>query len=95
MLTNFRRDNLDEEEEQNNTAFEEFVEQKYGGLEEKERQRIESLQKFQIELLHHASTFNPQRISYSTCSIYVQENENVVDQFLTTHPNYSLVEIIK
>ena len=76
-------------------GFEEFVAEKYGGLEEKEIERIESLQKFQMELLHHASTFNPQRISYSTCSIYVQENENVVGHFLTTHPHYRLLKIIK
>lgn len=43
-----------------------------------------------MELLFHAATFQPQRISYSTCSIYRRENEDVVEEFLRHHPQYCL-----
>ena len=42
-------------------------------------QRVKSLAAFQSRALQHALKFtNVQRIVYSTCSVYVEENENVV-----------------
>ena len=55
-------------------SFEKFAQLKYKNLGEDQQNRVLSLQKFQLELLAHAATFKPQRISYSTCSIYRQEN---------------------
>ncbi|KAL8918434.1 MAG: hypothetical protein Q9208_007339 [Pyrenodesmia sp. 3 TL-2023] len=41
--------------------------------------RLKALSAFQVRLLHHAFRFpSAQRISYSTCSIYPEENEQVV-----------------
>ena len=42
-------------------------------------ERVQSLKEFQISVIQHAMTFpNVQRIVYSTCSIYYEENEGVV-----------------
>lgn len=46
-------------------------------------QRIQSLTKFQLQCIEHAALFpSVQRISYSTCSIYKEENEEVVARAL-------------
>jgi putative methyltransferase len=42
-------------------------------------ERVQSLKEFQISVIQHAMTFpNVQKIVYSTCSIYYEENEGVV-----------------
>ncbi|XP_015605203.1 probable 28S rRNA (cytosine-C(5))-methyltransferase isoform X2 [Cephus cinctus] len=48
--------------------------------------RIKSLQSFQVLILRHALLNFPKakRIVYSTCSIYPEENEQVVDEVLST-----------
>lgn len=47
------------------------------------RQRIQSLTKFQLQCIEHAAKFpSVRRISYSTCSIYKEENEEVVAKAL-------------
>ena len=30
---------------------------------------------------------------YATCTFSLEENEKVVDEFLTTHPNFELVKV--
>jgi 16S rRNA (cytosine967-C5)-methyltransferase len=32
-------------------------------------------------------------LTYSTCSITVEENENIIERFLKTHPEFTLVDI--
>ncbi|KAL9062815.1 MAG: hypothetical protein Q9157_008609 [Trypethelium eluteriae] len=62
-----------------------------GGLTEKESQeaplqkRLHALSTFQIRLLTHAFRFpTAQRITYSTCSVYVEENEGVIVRALAS-----------
>lgn len=51
--------------------------------EEELKTRLEALSKFQLELLLHAFKFPAaHKITYSTCSIHAQENENVVRKAL-------------
>lgn len=41
--------------------------------------RVKSLASFQTRALQHALSFpNVRRVVYSTCSVYVEENENVI-----------------
>ncbi|KAI7816676.1 S-adenosyl-L-methionine-dependent methyltransferase [Gamsiella multidivaricata] len=60
--------------------------------EEKKKERLKSLGEFQIECVTKAMTFpNVRRISYSTCSIYAEENEHVVTTLLRNHwPQWKL-----
>lgn len=45
----------------------------------KEHERLEALSKFQLRLLRHAFGFpKARKITYSTCSVHAQENEDVV-----------------
>lgn len=51
--------------------------------EDELKNRLEALSKFQLELLLHAFKFPAARkITYSTCSIHAEENENVVQKAL-------------
>ena len=51
--------------------------------EQTRKKRVMSLQKFQIDALSHAMRFpGVLRISYSTCSIYQEENEDVVKKVI-------------
>ncbi|KAG0246424.1 S-adenosyl-L-methionine-dependent methyltransferase [Mortierella sp. GBAus27b] len=51
--------------------------------EEKKKERLKALGEFQVECVAKAMTFpNVQKISYSTCSIYAEENEHVVTTLL-------------
>lgn len=52
---------------------------------EKEADRLERLAAFQISMVTHAMQFpSVQKIVYSTCSIYLTENEHVVRQCLSS-----------
>lgn len=42
--------------------------------------------------MNHAAKFKPKRISFSTCSIYQRENEDVVAEFLEKNKKYELKE---
>ncbi|TVY15680.1 25S rRNA (cytosine-C(5))-methyltransferase rcm1 [Lachnellula arida] len=51
--------------------------------EDELKARLTALSKFQLELLLHSFKFpSARKITYSTCSIYAEENENVVKQAL-------------
>lgn len=53
--------------------------------------KLEGLAKFQTSLVLHAMTFpNVERVVYSTCSIYPEENEGVVSQVLSSSPSFIL-----
>ncbi|KAF9983517.1 hypothetical protein BGZ75_005014 [Mortierella antarctica] len=60
--------------------------------EEKKKERLKSLGEFQVECVSKAMTFpNVRKISYSTCSIYAEENEHVVTTLLRKHwPQWKL-----
>lgn len=60
--------------------------------EEKKKERLLSLGEFQVECVSKAMTFpNVRKISYSTCSIYAEENEHVVTTLLKKHwPTWKL-----
>ncbi|KAG5883733.1 hypothetical protein JTB14_024234 [Gonioctena quinquepunctata] len=55
--------------------------------------RLEKLTGFQIKILRSALTKFPgvKRVVYSTCSVYPEENEDVVRQVLETNYNFKLV----
>jgi putative methyltransferase len=60
-------------------------------LREEDHQKIESLSNFQVSIVSHAMKFpSVKRIVYSTCSIHSQENEQVVQKLLESHPNFKL-----
>mmetsp|Transcript_13790 Transcript_13790/g.27914 ORF Transcript_13790/g.27914 Transcript_13790/m.27914 type:complete len:612 (-) Transcript_13790:1074-2909(-) len=54
--------------------------------------RITTLSNFQFQALHHATTDFPRvdRVVYSTCSLYVQENEGVVQRLLESNSDWEL-----
>ncbi|KAG0345049.1 hypothetical protein BG004_004009 [Podila humilis] len=60
--------------------------------EAKKKERLLSLGEFQVECVTKAMTFpNVRKISYSTCSIYAEENEHVVTTLLKNHwPKWKL-----
>ncbi|XP_008545984.3 28S rRNA (cytosine-C(5))-methyltransferase [Microplitis demolitor] len=63
-----------------------------------EPSRLKSLQSFQVFLLRHALSNFPsvKRIIYSTCSIYAEENEMVIDEILNDIGDaYKLVPVKK
>jgi putative methyltransferase len=50
-------------------------------------ERLRTLSAFQLQLIQHTMAFpNAKRITYSTCSIHVEEKENVVMRALASHP---------
>lgn len=53
-------------------------------LSKTKNERIQSLSNFQFQALQHATTNFPKvnRVVYSTCSVYAQENEGVVQRLL-------------
>jgi putative methyltransferase len=77
----------DEEEDQDDDASDALVEET--AIEEtdeaKLKARLESLSAFQLRLLTHAMAFpTARKITYSTCSIHNDENENVVVKALSS-----------
>ena len=54
--------------------------------------RIKTLSNFQYQALYHATTDFPlvNRVVYSTCSLYVQENEGVVQRLLASNSDWEL-----
>jgi 16S rRNA (cytosine967-C5)-methyltransferase len=54
--------------------------------------KIQELQKIQLQLLNKAATFlkNGGILVYSTCTTEPDENEQVIDSFLKTHPDFEL-----
>jgi putative methyltransferase len=88
--------NLNKAVEDQQANYKDYCKKKLESLNEKEISNLYLLQKSQLELLDHASKFpNVLRISYSTCSIYEIENEDVAKQFLISHPEYELVNLNK
>lgn len=61
--------------------------------EEKNPERLKKLAGLQIKMLSYAmSTFpDVKRIAYSTCSLYEEENEQVVQKCLQLNPNFKLL----
>lgn len=58
------------------------------GSQQKDTNRIQSLSSFQLIALKHAMSFpNVDRIVYSTCSVYEEENEAVVSKALSEVSN--------
>jgi 25S rRNA (cytosine2278-C5)-methyltransferase len=56
------------------------------------KERIASLANFQTMILKHALSFpDVQRVVYSTCSIFEEENEEVVSEILKTCPKWTLL----
>ncbi|OAF69283.1 hypothetical protein A3Q56_02914 [Intoshia linei] len=61
----------------------------------KDVDRITKLANIQAMLLSHAFLFeNVKRILYSTCSIYEEENEGVVDEVVKKSENFEIVKIL-
>lgn len=56
------------------------------------REEIERLRRSQLELLAHAATATRPggTLVYSTCSLELEENQEVVKQFLADHPGFKL-----
>lgn len=87
---------LDDKETLKNNIKKENLElkcdRKFNSLKKQESERILKLQDFQIKMLCHAMKFtNVIRICYSTCSIYRQENEYVVEKVLNLNPSFTQV----
>lgn len=56
-----------------------------GGNKEQDAARLQALRTFQLQALQKSITFpNVNSISYSTCSIHIEENESVVSDFLAS-----------
>jgi putative methyltransferase len=63
-------------------------------IEQKNINRLKKLATFQIKILSHAMSFESVKyISYSTCSVYMTENEYVVSKLLKSNPSFKLIEI--
>lgn len=53
---------------------------------EKEEKRVQKLAKFQLALLETALKFKPKKIVYCTCSKLQTENEDVINEVFSNHP---------
>lgn len=56
------------------------------------KENIKSLTKIQTQILHNASLYTKQggKILYSTCTTTKSENEQIITEFLKTHPDFKL-----
>jgi putative methyltransferase len=62
---------------------------------QKNQKRIDALSQFQQKCILKAMEFpSVKRVCYSTCSIYEEENEHVVQSVLEANPSFKLVENI-
>jgi putative methyltransferase len=60
-----------------------------------QEERLESLAAFQLTALRHAFTFpGTKRITYSTCSVHEQENEQVVVKALASTTDFCLDHVL-
>ncbi|KAK1800369.1 hypothetical protein P4O66_005596, partial [Electrophorus voltai] len=58
-------------------------------------ERLQALSAFQLRCLNHALQFPAlQRLVYSTCSVFSQENEEVVSACLQQNPGFRLVHLL-
>jgi putative methyltransferase len=63
-------------------------------IEEEKIERLRKLASFQAKILNHCMKFPKVKyISYSTCSIFMTENEYVVNKVLNENPNFRLVKL--
>ena len=53
---------------------------------------IENLKKLQLQLLHQSARLlkDQGRLIYSTCTINKQENEHIIEKFLSIHPEFKI-----
>jgi len=83
-------------ENDNLKAFETECGKRFKELQGKDKERVEKLQNFQIKMLCHAMEFpNVIRICYSTCSLYLKENELAVQRALQIKQDFKLVTLRK
>jgi putative methyltransferase len=63
-------------------------------IEQNNISRLKKLATFQIKILSHSMSFpSVKYISYSTCSVYMTENEYVVNKVLKTNPSFRIKKI--
>lgn len=78
------------------TDFEQICKKKIEELDKKSIERVNKLQNFQIKILSHALKFpHVMRVCYSTCSLYMNENEMVVESALKSNKDFNLVNLKK
>jgi len=85
-----------EREQYSREEFEKFCDKEYQSLGADQQKKVEDLGNSQLELLNHAAQFpNVEKISFSTCSIYRKENEEVVERFLAQNKDFTLADLSK
>lgn len=72
-----------------------YVENSFNSLDFSAQKRVQNLANFQKKMLCFCIEHFPklEYLVYSTCSIYRQEDEDVVIHILTSFPNVELVDI--
>lgn len=90
----FLNDQITKKADRKNKFFESNCNKKYEELDSQAQERVGKLQGFQLNMLSHAMRFtNVIRICYSTCSLYCQENEIVVERILENNPGFKLINL--
>jgi putative methyltransferase len=65
-------------------------------IEKEKIERLTKLAKFQMKILEHCMKFPSVKfISYSTCSVFMTENEYVVNKVLKRNKNFRLFDVFK